>query len=295
MVEQTNPEFVDNLSCTSHKMALSLCASGAYFRRFLLFVARSSLLKTTLLINQPLIPAPVQPGRSSFTFTVTFNGKLEFNPHVHALVTAGDLLMVDSKGRSNIYFSDIVLTRSWRRLVIALLRAALQAGQLKSGMTWDEVEPLLQHEESRAWAWTNVHPDSKEHFLHYGGRYVMRPPISENRILDIADGFVRFWYRDKKTLRQETVLCKVEEFIDRWAQHMPERYRHSVRYFGLFATRRWPQVAGAVFTILGTELRPQPKRLPWALGIQQLGGPNPLLDSKGRQMKFVRHLSPAAT
>ena len=225
----------------------------------------------------------------------TFNGKLQFNPHVHALVTAGDLLSADSQGGSKIYFVDIKLTRSWQRLVIALLRRALEAGQLKSGMARDEVTHLLQQEEKRAWAWTHVHADTKEHFLHYGGRYVMRPPISENRILDIANGFVHFWYNDKKTLRRETVFCQAQEFIDRWAQHMPQRYRHSVGYFGLFGPRRWARVAAAVFTILGIEERPQPKRLPWALGIQQLGSPNPLLDRKGQPMKFVRHLAPAAT
>ena len=222
----------------------------------------------------------------------TFNGKLEFNPHIHALVTATDLSKLDSKGRSNIYFVDIKLTRSWKWLVIALLRSALEAGQLKSGLARDDVDRLLLGEEKRAWAWTHVQAVTKEHFLDYGGRYVMRPPISENRILDIANGLVRFWYNDKKTLRREMVFCKTEEFIDRWAQHMPQRYRHSVRYFGLFAPRRWARVAAAVFTILGTERRLKPKRLPWALGIQQLGGPNPLLDREGQPMKFIKHLSP---
>jgi hypothetical protein len=118
----------------------------------------------------------------------TFNGKLEFNPHVHALVTAKDLLSADARVRSNIYFVDIKLTRSWQRLVIALLRRALEAGQLRSVMERDEIEHLLQQEENREWAWTHVHRDTKEHFLRYGGRYVLRPPISENRILDTAEG-----------------------------------------------------------------------------------------------------------
>ena len=193
------------------------------------------------------------------------------------------------------HFVDIKLTRSWQRLVIGLLRGALEAGELKPRMDRDEVDRLLQREEKRAWAWTHVHADTKEHFLHYGGRYVMRPPISENRILDMADGFVRFWYRDKKTHQRETVLCKAEEFINRLAQHMPQSYRHSVRYFGLFAPRRWAWVGAAVFTVLATEQRPKPKRLPWVVGIQQLGSPNPLLGRKGQPMKFIRHLAPAAT
>jgi hypothetical protein len=39
--------------------------------------------------------------------------------------------------------------RSWKRLVIALLRAALQGACLKSQMSHDEIEGLLQHEEIR--------------------------------------------------------------------------------------------------------------------------------------------------
>ena len=225
----------------------------------------------------------------------TFNGKLEFNPHVHTLVTAGDLQTAGSRGPSSIYFDPYELSRRWQRLVIVLLRGALEAGQLRSGMACDEVERLLQQEENRTWYKTHVQADEKEHFLRYGGRYVRRPPTTEHRILVIADGFVWFWYKDKQTHRRETVRCTVEEFIDRWAQHIPQRHRHAVRYFGSFAPRRWAQIAAAVFTILGTKQRPQPKRLPWAVAIQQQFGRNPLVDHKGQPMKFVRHLAPAAT
>src|SRR5712692_2431358 len=157
----------------------------------------------------------------------------------------------------------------YKHLVIVLLRAALDAGQLKSGMARDEMECLLQREEKRAW---RVHVqafDGKEHFLRYAGRYVRRPPIAQRRILGIADGFVRFWYKDKRRHRRETVRYTVEEFIDRWAQHIPKRYRHAVRHFGLFAPRRWPQTAAAVFILIGTKQRPRPKRRPWAVAIQQ--------------------------
>jgi len=225
----------------------------------------------------------------------TFNGKLEFNPHVHTLVTAGDLRTAGTQPPSSIFFDPYELRWSWKRLVIVLLRGALEADQLKSGMPRDEVERLLQEEEKRTWYSTHVHADEKEHFLRYGGRYVRRPPFAERRILGIADGFVRFWYMDKRTHRRETVRCTVKEFIDLWAQHIPQRYRHAVKYFGSFAPRRWAQVAAAVFTILGTKQRPRPKRLPWVVAIQELGGPNPLVDYKGQPMKFVRHIAPVAS
>ena len=225
----------------------------------------------------------------------TFNGKLEFNAHVHTLVTAGDLRTASKQGPSSIFFDGYELRGSWQRLVIALLRGALEVGQLKSGMPRDLVERLLRAEEKRTWYSTHVQADEKEHFLSYGGRYVRRPPFAEQRILDTADGFVCFRYKDKQTNRRETVQCTVEEFIDRWAQHIPGRYRHTVRYFGSFAPRRWPQVAAAVFTLIGKQQRQRPKRLPWVVGVQELGGENPLVDSKGQPMKFVRHKAPIAT
>ena len=56
--------------------------------------------------------------------------------------------------------------------------------------------------------------------MHYAGRYVKRPPIAQRRIIDITDGLVPFWYKDKLTHRRETVQCRIEAFIDRWAQHI---------------------------------------------------------------------------
>jgi hypothetical protein len=224
----------------------------------------------------------------------TFNGKLEFNSHVHALVTARDLQTLASQNRSNIFFDRNHLMRSWKRLIVALLRAALESGSLDSGMGDAEVERLLQQEEIRNW---RVHVqafDGKEHFLRYAGRYVRRPPIAERRIVAISNGFVHFWYKDKRLRRRETVVCTVEEFIDRWAQHVPKRYRHSMRYFGVFGPRRWSQVAGAAFALVGEKQRPRPKRRPWALSVERLSGRNPLVDYKGSRMTFIRHLAPAA-
>jgi hypothetical protein len=60
----------------------------------------------------------------------TFNGKLEFNPHVHTLVTAGDLRTAGTHGPSSIFFDPYELRGSWQRLVIVLLRGALRRASL---------------------------------------------------------------------------------------------------------------------------------------------------------------------
>lgn len=161
------------------------------------------------------------------------------------------------------------------------------------GLDDTDVEGLLRQEEIRYWRVHVQACDGKEHFLRYAGRYIRRPPIAERRIVAISNGFVRFWYKDKRLRRREMVSCTLEKFINRWAQHVPKHYRHSVRYFGLFGSRRWSQLSAAAFTLVGEKQRPWPKRRPWAFSVERLSGRNPLIDYKGYRMTFVRHLAPS--
>jgi Transposase zinc-binding domain/Putative transposase len=55
----------------------------------------------------------------------TFNGKLEFNSHVHTMVTAGGLDGSDS-WVSTVFYDRDGLLEGWRKAVIKLLRTALR-------------------------------------------------------------------------------------------------------------------------------------------------------------------------
>ena len=133
---------------------------------------------------------------------------------------------------------------------------------------------------------------SKEHFLRYAGRYVRRPPIAQRRITYIGKGNVTFWFKDKKLRRRVYIQRSLEEFIDRWAQHIPERHTHAVRNFGLFAPRAVRQTSAAIFAILGQEQRRRPRPRPWADSLRRDFGHDPLLDQTGKRMKWVRRLAP---
>lgn len=181
----------------------------------------------------------------------TFNGKLAFNSHVHAMVTGGGLYGSSDTWISSAYYDQDLLMGAWRRAVIALIRAALRADQLGTKMAAVEIEEMLNEQESRWWSIKIQSLKSKEHFLRYAGRYGRRPPIAQRRITDIGERTVRFWYKDKKLRRRVYVQCSLEEFIDRWAQHISERYQHAIRNFGLFGSRTLSQTSAAIFTILG--------------------------------------------
>lgn len=224
----------------------------------------------------------------------TFNGKLEFNSHVHAMVTAGGLDRCSNSWVTSIYYQRERLIGSWRRAVIKLLRAALDAGMLILHLPPAEVEAILREQEGRWWSIKIQSFKSKEHFLKYAGRYLRRPPIAQRRITQVGDQTVRFWYQDKKLCRRIYLQISLEEFVHRWSQHIPARYQHAVKNFGLFAPRLVGQNIDAIFALLGQDRRPTPKPRRWAESVKQAFGIDPLLDSKGRRLTWARRLTPRA-
>jgi hypothetical protein len=104
-----------------------------------------------------------------------------------------------------------------------------------------------------------------------------------------------FRAKDKRLGRRVEVQCTPEEFIDRWAQHIPERYQHAVRAFGLLASRALGQTSAAIFAILGQKRRPRPRPVRWADSMKRDFGKDPLLDHMDNRMKWVRRLAPVAS
>jgi hypothetical protein len=263
---------------------------------WLLFRDNPLLAKALPALAAKLIQARMSAKRGLWVGVIvilhTFNGKLEFNSHVHTLVTGGGLYGSSGTWVSRAYYEQDLLMEAWRRAVIALIRAALRAGQLRTKMAVDQMEEMLTQQENRWWSIKIQSFTSKEHFLRYAGRYVRRPPIAQCRITDVGERTVTFWFKDNKLRRRVYVQCSLEEFIDRWAQHIPERYQHAVRSFGLFGPRALRQTSAATFVILGQERKPRPKPRRWADSLKRDFGHDPLADGTGKRMKWLRRVPP---
>jgi hypothetical protein len=169
----------------------------------------------------------------------TFGAKLNFNPHLHMLVSAGGLKESDGRWVRGSVLEPTedknALMQMWRFAVVSCLRVAHQAGIVTSNLSRRQQHQSLQTQYDR---WWNIHIDrfaSKEHFLRYAGRYVRRPPIAQHRLLRISKRAVEFWAKDKKQKRNVIISLTPEEFVASLADHVPDHYRHAVRYFGLLA------------------------------------------------------------
>ena len=139
----------------------------------------------------------------------------------------------------------------WRYAVITYLREAFKAQALHSDLSAGELGRILKTQYER---WWNINIDrsmSKSQFLRYAGRYVRRPPIAQHRFVEITDGTVRFWTKDLKLKRRVITEYSLEEFVAALAEHVPDRYRHAIRYFGLLAPRSKTDVCGGAFPLAG--------------------------------------------
>jgi hypothetical protein len=74
--------------------------------------------------------------------------------------------------------------------------------------------------------------------LAYVARYTHRVAISNNRLLDIEDGRVRFRWKDYRNGgRQKIMTLAASEFIRRFLIHvLPEGFQR-IRYYGFLANR----------------------------------------------------------
>jgi hypothetical protein len=134
---------------------------------------------------------------------------------------------------------------------------------------------------------------SKAKFLGYAGRYIRRAPIPLNHIVKITDREVRFLAKDTRGKRKVELLWPKEMFVDALGEHVPDRYRHAMRYFGLLAPRSKRRTSSALLAVLKQEKRPRPARLSWADSLTSDFGVNPLIDSRGQPMLWVGQRKPA--
>lgn len=221
----------------------------------------------------------------------TFGARLNFNSHLHILASGGGMNGSGGGWTDRLYFARKKLMPMWRFAVITFLREALKAGVLESRLNPADLKAIL----AREYRWWSIDVDyfqSKEHFLRYAGRYARRPPIAQHRIEAITDVAVRFSLKDKKLKKRVSAECSPVEFVAPLAEHVPDRYRHAVRYFGLLAPRSKYQTATAILLLLGQHKRPRPRRLGWAHSLRRTFGVDPLIDSHGQPMRWAGRLTP---
>lgn len=225
----------------------------------------------------------------------TFGGLLNFVPHLHVMVSAGGLMESKSRWIHRLKFDEAELMRVWRFALIALLAEARKQNVLKSSLSGEDLLNMFVTQYQRSWNIFVSRTGSKAYRLKHDGRYIRRPPIAQHRLKRVGNQEVEYMAKDTKTKQFALKRYTNEEFVKVLMQHVPDRGRHAMRYFGLLSPRSKARLWAAIFVLLNQRQRSHPRRSSWRwLRIKTFGN-DPLLDSLGRPMHWVGRRAPAAT
>ena len=212
--------------------------------------------------------------------------------HLHMLVSAGGLHEQDCRWIESLDFDKSKLMHMWRYAVITYLREAFKLGLVHLEEPTHDFEDILTKQYGR---WWNIHISrfkTKWQFLRYAGRYIRRPPIAQNKFHRVDDTVVEFWRKDLRLREWVLTRYSPREFVALLPNHLPDRYKHAVRHFGLSSPLLTNRTNPTVFALLGQTKQSPTARLSWRMAVLKYFGVDPLRDAKGETMKWAGRIKP---
>lgn len=164
----------------------------------------------------------------------TFGARMNFNPHVHMLVTMGGMKK-NGEWKVYDYIPFEMLRKQWQTVVLKFIRRSLNEQEKK------QVQPLLQKAYNANGDGFYVYaPKQKGNVkaqIGYIGRYIRRPAIALSRIEEYDGQYVTFRYHDKTDGQEKREKLTAEEFIARLIVHIPDEQFKMIRYYGVYSRR----------------------------------------------------------
>jgi hypothetical protein len=178
----------------------------------------------------------------------SWGSAMTHHPHVHMIVPGGGLSDDGSRWvscRPSFFLPVRVLSRLFRRLFLAMLVAAHEAGRLQffgalaaladTAAFTAFLAPLRRAD----WVVYSKKPfGGPEAVLGYLSRYTHRVAISNRRLIAVGETGVTFKYKDYRIEgpgRYKTMTLATAEFIRRFLIHVLPKGFHRIRHYGLFA------------------------------------------------------------
>ena len=185
-----------------------------------------------------------------FAVLHTWGQTLVHDPHVHCVIPGGGLAGDGDRWvacRPGFFLPVRVLSRYFRRVLLAALQDAFESGKLRfAGRLQPLTDPRRFAEHLRPAGETEWVVYAKppfagpEQVLDYLGRYTHRIAIADQRLCSLRDGAVRFRYTDYRragAARQRVMTLQATEFLRRMLLHVLPPGFHRIRYYGLLANR----------------------------------------------------------
>jgi hypothetical protein len=198
----------------------------------------------------------------------TWGQNLQHHPHVHCIVPGGGLAPDGSRWiacRPGFFLPVRVLSRVFRGKFLALLRSVFDRGRLsfhgKLAPLADPHDFQLQLASSARTEWVvYAKPPwgGPEQVLKYLSRYTHRVAISNQRLVGLENGDVRFHWKDYAHQgATKTMKLKATEFIRRFLLHVLPLCFVRIRHYGFLANRVRQEKLALCRLLLNDDATPQ--------------------------------------
>jgi hypothetical protein len=178
----------------------------------------------------------------------TWGQNLLHHPHLHCVVPGGGVSPDGQRWiscRPGFFLPVRVLSRLFRRLFLAQLQQAFDDGELhffnSIAALHDRAAFAKYLAPARQTEWVvyaKAPFGGPQQVLQYLGRYTHRVAISNNRLIDFADGQVTFAWKDyRHESRNKLMRLDAQEFVRRFLLHVLPPGFQRIRHFGLLANR----------------------------------------------------------
>lgn len=171
----------------------------------------------------------------------TFWAKLNRNPHVHLLITAGGVN--ESWAYKSVNFIPYLwVLHSWKRYLIKNLKDRCSENiknpteEIRYLNSFYSQKDEGDKDKSR-YIYFSKRANSFKVVLWYIWRYLKRPTISQSRLINYNWEEVTYNYKDKYDSKTKEITCLTTTFIWLLIQHIPNKYFHMVHYYWIFANR----------------------------------------------------------
>jgi len=161
----------------------------------------------------------------------TFGRPLEWNPHIHCLLTEGGF-SDDGFWRRVTYFDYTYLRTSFQT-------ALLNALEKRIGSSFKKIKShIYKKNKDGFYVYAKPNLCDPESVIKYIGHYLGRPVIATS-LIDSYDGdHVTFHYNKHEDNSYVEKTIPVLDFIKLLIQHIPEKHYKMTRYYGLYSRHR---------------------------------------------------------
>ena len=205
----------------------------------ILFKAVSITIKTLMADPQW---CGAQPG--FVCFLQTWSNELKHHPHLHVILTAGGVglngIWIAMRRGEDFAIPHEVISDMFQKVFTRLLKDAMEEDDddFRIPSYWNprKVRKFLKALDKKAFVvWITGAYASPMGILRYLAQYAVAGPVPNSKMVAVNKKTVTFLMQPRPDLAELKKTLTLEEFLERYLQHIPPQGFHIVRGYGLYS------------------------------------------------------------